>query len=157
MSGSCHRENDPVNPQALMEPMLKSDKIAAQLACFQPLPLWEPDPAILRAITPPAPTKPRFEFLDWRAISCAAEVMALNEEKHKQVNQGATFSDGWKKIPKVKHLGSLWRHLTSYAIWLASEGKFGEYHDPETGLPHLGHALCRTMFLLGIELEEQSK
>lgn len=152
---------------------VKSDEIAKEMfggATFgQILPNFEPPPFPWdgEQIKPPpqlipkevkdtkadlSPVKPRWEYLDFLALQSAAEVMALNETKHKQVNNGAEYSDGWKKISKTKHFGSLMRHLSSYWIWVVSNGKVGEFHDPETGLPHLSHALCRVMFLLGIEL-----
>ena len=65
-----------------------------------------------------------------------------------------TFHDGymtrsgaenWRKVPNgsERYYDALMRHLEKW--------RSGEIDDPETGLPHLAHASCCMMFLLGME------
>jgi hypothetical protein len=49
--------------------------------------------------------------------------------------------DNWKSVPdgKRRYYSAALRHL---AAW-----REGEKLDPETGLPHLSHALCCLLFM----------
>jgi hypothetical protein len=75
------------------------------------------------------------------AINETGRVLGFGAEKYEPYN--------WVKgIRYSRVFGALLRHL--YAFWR------GERNDPETGLHHLGHAMCCLMFLLHYEmLKEQ--
>lgn len=50
--------------------------------------------------------------------------------------------DNWKRVPeaRTRYFDAAMRHLLAW--W------GGETHDPESGLPHLAHAVCCVLFLL---------
>ena len=67
---------------------------------------------------------------------------AFNELVAKVLTYGANkySADNWKKLTdKNRAIGALLRHITAY--------QKGELIDPESKLPHLGHAACNLMFL----------
>jgi hypothetical protein len=55
--------------------------------------------------------------------------------------------DNWLKVeePQRRYYAAALRHLASW--------KSGERVDPESGFPHLAHAGCCILFLLGFEGE----
>ena len=67
---------------------------------------------------------------------------AFNELVAKVLTYGANkySADNWKKLTdKNRAIGALLRHIIAY--------QKGELIDPESKLPHLGHAACNLMFL----------
>ncbi len=76
--------------------------------------------------------KAPLDLLPSKPLIAAAEIMAFGATKYKPHNWrlGLSWSQTWS---------SLQRHLLSF--------NDGEELDPETGSPHLAHALCQLMFL----------
>lgn len=80
--------------------------------------------------------KPRMDLLDPHAIEVLAQVLTFGAKKYEAHN--------WRKgISKGRLLAAALRHLFAYLG--------GQDKDPETGLSHVGHAMCCCMFLLGLE------
>ncbi len=79
--------------------------------------------------------KPRMDLIDPYAIGELAKVLEFGSRKY------AAWD--WAKGMEYSRLqGAALRHLFAF--------QGGENLDPETGLPHLAHALCCVMFLLGM-------
>ncbi len=79
--------------------------------------------------------KPRTDLLDTYALLEVAKVLEFGARKYAPWN--------WAKGIEFSRLqGATLRHL------LAFQG--GEDIDPESGLPHLAHAMCCLMFLLSM-------
>lgn len=76
--------------------------------------------------------KPPIDLIPYEPLLGVAEVLAFGARKYKPHNWrlGLSWTQTWS---------SLQRHLWA---WLG-----GEEEDPETGLPHIDHALCQLMFL----------
>lgn len=76
---------------------------------------------------------------DWALLPLNA-----TEEVVKVLTYGAIkyAPDNWKKVPNAenRYFAAAMRHLV--------EHRRGEEIDPESGLPHLAHAICSLMFLL---------
>lgn len=53
--------------------------------------------------------------------------------------------DGWKEVPDAerRYLDALYRHLWAF--------QSGEEFDPESGLSHLAHLACNSLFLIYFE------
>jgi len=78
--------------------------------------------------------KVRMELLDPDFIIGTAEVLTFGAKKYEAEN--------WKKATGkdiARYEGAILRHLMAY--------RKGEKIDPETGLSHLYHISCNTMFL----------
>ncbi len=74
------------------------------------------------------------------AINETGRVLTFGANKYDAYN--------WAKGIKYSRVfGALLRHLWSW--WR------GEINDPETGLHHLGHAMCCLMFLLHYEMNKE--
>ena len=76
--------------------------------------------------------KAPMDLLPSKPLLAAAEIMAFGAEKYKPHNWRLGLSWG-------QTYSSLQRHLLSF--------NDGEELDPETGKPHLAHAMCQLMFL----------
>lgn len=76
--------------------------------------------------------KPRYDLIPPLAVEAAAQVFGFGAAKYGDRNweQGLDFG-------RLK--GALHRHVEAW--WM------GEEDDPESGLPHLGHAMCCLMML----------
>ena len=80
-------------------------------------------------------SKPRLDLLDSYAIEQLAAVLTFGAQKYSAHN--------WRKgIAYSRLLAALLRHVFAFMR--------GEDNDPETGLPHIAHAMCNCMFLLGL-------
>lgn len=81
--------------------------------------------------------KDRWDLLSWAAVRELVKVLTFGANKYRDHNwaTGINYS---------RCLAACLRHITSWAE--------GETKDPETGLNHLGHAMCCLMFLLTFEL-----
>lgn len=71
------------------------------------------------------------------AIIAIARVRAYGVEKYGE-------REGWRRVEPQRYRDALWRHL------LAEQREPGA-RDPESGLPHLWHALCNLAFLVEME------
>ena len=77
--------------------------------------------------------KPRMDLLDPLALEQLARVLTFGAEKYEANN--------WRKGMKWSRIqASLLRHIAAFMD--------GQDMDPETGLPHIAHAMCNCMFLL---------
>ena len=76
--------------------------------------------------------KDPMELLDFSALRGVSRVLGFGARKYAAHN--------WRGgIQYSRLLGATLRHLAAY--------QQGEDNDPETGLPHIDHALCELMFL----------
>ena len=55
--------------------------------------------------------------------------------------------DNWQRVPQAttRYYDAAMRHISAW--WE------GEMDDPETGMPHLAHAMCCITFLMWLEIE----
>ena len=80
--------------------------------------------------------KARMDLLPPKVLEGVAQVLTFGAKKYAAWN--------WVKAPAYgRYFAAVQRHLTA---WQA-----GEDLDPETGLPHLNHALCGLMFLAELQ------
>ena len=90
--------------------------------------------------------KPRMDLLDPQAIEQMAQVLGFGARKYKAHNWRQGLSTGRLVAAALRHLFAFLR---------------GEDRDPESGLPHVAHAMCCCMFLLGLahrpELDDRWK
>jgi len=85
--------------------------------------------------------KPKIHLVPPEAIIEAAKVFGFGAEKYGENN----WRQDIDKFPVSRHYSSIQRHLMAYHS--------GEDNDPESGLPHLSHALTQMMILLMTTLE----
>jgi hypothetical protein len=79
--------------------------------------------------------KPRMDLLCPHAMEDLAKVLTHGAKKYGDWN--------WAKgISYTRLIAAALRHLFAFAS--------GEDIDPESGLPHVAHAMCCMMFLLGM-------
>lgn len=79
--------------------------------------------------------KPRMDLLDRHAIEQLAAVLTFGAKKYAAHN--------WRNgIEYSRLVSAAQRHLLAF--------NDGETLDPESGLPHIAHAMCNCMFLLGL-------
>lgn len=83
--------------------------------------------------------KVRLDLLSVPALTAVAQVMTFGARKYGDNNWRGGM--GWSRL-----VGAGMRHLFAFIS--------GEDTDPESGLPHLAHALCCLMFLLEYQLTE---
>jgi len=76
--------------------------------------------------------KPRMGLLPFKALREVAQVLTFGAAKYRANN--------WQKIEHSRYIDALLRHIGAYLD--------GEDLDPESGLHHLAHASCNTLFLL---------
>ena len=81
--------------------------------------------------------KPRWDLLPVGPVRSVVDVLTYGAKKY--------TPDGWMKVadPQRRYYAAALRHLTA---WYE-----GERVDPESKLPHLAHAACSILFLLGFE------
>lgn len=84
--------------------------------------------------------KTRYELLPPHALKHVADVLTFGAKKYPQ-------ADNWKRVPNLteRYTGAAMRHMEAF--------RRGERLDPETGLPHLAHAMCCLLFILEHEHE----
>lgn len=71
--------------------------------------------------------KPPISMVSWELVSLVAQVREFGANKYSR--------DNWKKGFKVtRSLDASLRHIFQFLA--------GETNDPESGLSHLGHAVC---------------
>lgn len=72
-------------------------------------------------------SKPDLSHISWELVSLVAQVRMFGAKKYER--------DNWKKGFKVtRSCAAALRHIFLFLS--------GETNDPESGLSHLGHALC---------------
>lgn len=82
--------------------------------------------------------KPRLLLEDMaNAIEHVSAVLCYGAEKYEE--------RGWKNVDPNRYVDAMYRHRLNIAK--------GELKDEESGLLHLAHIACNTMFLLQLELE----
>jgi len=81
--------------------------------------------------------KRRWDLLPWRAVGTVVDVLTIGASKYGDEN--------WRHVgrPQERYFAAALRHLTA---WVDDEDA-----DPETGLPHLAHAVCCVLFLLALD------
>jgi hypothetical protein len=81
--------------------------------------------------------KAEYDLIPAHALHELAIVLTLGAQKYSPEN--------WRKVPegKKRYFAALERHLWAW--------KRGERYDPETGRPHLAHAMCNLFFLYEID------
>lgn len=80
--------------------------------------------------------KPKLHLVPPEAIIEAATVFGFGAEKYGENNWRKDIA----KFPYSRHYSSIMRHLFAFHS--------GEDLDPESGLPHLSHALTQMMILI---------
>ncbi len=81
--------------------------------------------------------KARWDLIPFRVIALVVQVMTFGASKY-----GA---NNWQALEDAegRYFAACMRHLSAWRL--------GERTDPESGLPHLSHALCCLVFLLSRE------
>ncbi len=84
--------------------------------------------------------KPRWNLLMAgmpAAVLSVVQVLSFGAQKYE--------AHSWRQVENglERYTDALYRHLNAYAT--------GEVNDPESGLPHLAHALTNLMFILELE------
>ncbi len=77
--------------------------------------------------------KPDWSLLPYRELEDVVRVLTYGAKKYPS-------PDNWKRVDNAKprYLAAMMRHVTARIR--------GEMMDPETGLPHLAHAMCCLLF-----------
>lgn len=88
--------------------------------------------------------KVQYSLIDLNALEQCARVLEFGAKKYARNN--------WKKgLRLTQILDSMLRHIAALSS--------GEFVDPESGLPHIGHIQCNALFLGGfnniIDIEEK--
>lgn len=88
--------------------------------------------------------KPEWSLVDFKSLIPMVRVLEFGRDKYSEkTDDGTLVSDGrdnWKKGLLVrKTCESLLRHVFAYLN--------GEDADPESGISHVGHIQCNSMFL----------
>lgn len=81
--------------------------------------------------------KPRWGLLPMEALAHVVDVLTYGAKKYAPEN--------WRKVQgwDWRYMDATFRHLAAYVR--------GEKLDPETGLPHLAHAVCCLLFMLALD------
>ena len=77
--------------------------------------------------------KVRMDLVPLSTVKDTAAILTMGAEKYSE-NSWQELPDFWKR-----YKAALLRHLTAIDK--------GELIDPESGLPHIDHVLCNTVFL----------
>lgn len=85
-------------------------------------------------------SKPRYSLIPAGALEAIVGVLEYGATKY--------APDNWKHVENARerYYNASMRHIQSW--WT------GEQNDPETGLPHLAHAVCSLMFLMALKGEQ---
>lgn len=84
--------------------------------------------------------KPRMDLIPPHAEKLMAEVLTFGAKKYSPEN--------WRLVSDLRsrYIAAAMRHINAWRI--------GEEDDPETGLPHLAHAMCNLAFIVEVEYLE---
>lgn len=87
--------------------------------------------------------KPDWSLLELDILDDTVKVLGFGAKKYAK--------DNWKKVEdgKNRYYSALVRHMVAY--------RSGERLDPESGLPHLAHAMCCLIFLTWLEKKDKKK
>lgn len=86
--------------------------------------------------------KLQYDLIPPNAVKHLAEVLTYGAKKYKPEN--------WRKQKDLsRYRNAVMRHYEAY--------RRGERLDPETGMPHLAHAMTNIMFLLELETDDVSE
>lgn len=85
--------------------------------------------------------KDRWDLLPWGEVCDVVKVLTFGARKYE--------ADNWKRVEKgqSRYFAAAMRHITAR--------ERGQRIDPESGLPHLAHAICCLMFWLWIDKHER--
>ncbi len=83
--------------------------------------------------------KRRWTLLPWRELGDVVDVLMHGAAKYPE-------ADNWKRVEPHRYRDALLRHVLAYLE--------GEAKDPETGKPHLSHAICCALFLAWFDTEK---
>ena len=74
-----------------------------------------------------------YDLLPAQTIEGLVRVLTFGAKKYSP--------DNWRKVPNAtrRYYAALMRHVEAWRL--------GEVNDPESGMPHLSHALCCLVFL----------
>lgn len=84
--------------------------------------------------------KPRWTLFPLLAVTRIVDVLEFGAAKY--------GVDNWRHVDELRdrYIDAVYRHI---AAW-----RSGETRDPDSGLPHLAHAICSLVFILTIDEEE---
>lgn len=83
--------------------------------------------------------KPRYDLVPPSAIKAMADVLTFGARKYKPNN--------WRNCEELgRYVAATMRHFEAY--------RAGEVNDPDSGLPHLAHAMTNLAFLLELDTSE---
>ena len=76
--------------------------------------------------------KRRWALLPWREVGQVVDVLTFGAKKYS--------ADNWMHVPAAerRYFEAAMRHITAR--------QEGEIRDPESGFPHLAHAICCLLF-----------
>jgi hypothetical protein len=83
--------------------------------------------------------KPRPDLFNYDHLNDVAKVLAFGAAKY--------GPDNWKLVEPERYRAAIMRHLIAYMN--------GEVCDPETGISHLAHATCSSMFLSWFDKQQK--
>ena len=86
--------------------------------------------------------KRRYDLVPPAALAAVADVLTFGASKYDPEN--------WRKVPDARrrYLAAIMRHVEAH--------RAGEVNDPESGLPHLAHAVTCAMFIMALDAEEHA-
>lgn len=86
--------------------------------------------------------KPRWSLLPWRELHDVVRVLTMGAEKYSR--------DNWKHVGdgRERYSDAMMRHFTA---WVE-----GERVDAESGITHLAHVVCCTLFLMWFDAESKT-
>lgn len=86
--------------------------------------------------------KRRFSLLPWGPVSSVVDVLEFGARKY--------AVDNWQRVPdaSARYADAAMRHVVARLD--------GERTDPESGLPHLAHAVCCLLFLMWFDARESA-
>ena len=87
--------------------------------------------------------KPEWVYLPWAALE---QVVKVQDHGAKVYGR-----DNWRQLEnlEIRYLSAALRHIAAHAR--------GENEDPESGLPHLAHAITSLLFVLEDKLDTPPK
>lgn len=119
----------------------KNGRGRCRCSCFRPA-----DPPVEDAATAPATKrddgKDRWDLLPIGSVRAIVRVLTWSVS---ETNPNRYPEGNWQRVerPRERYYAAAMRHLTAW--W------DGEQNDPDSGMPHLAHAVCSMLFLLWFE------